>query len=207
MSIGILGLGPPLQGNTGTQYPYVLDNMVGQGLINSRAFSLDLRDVDNPDGSIIFGGIDTGKYVGSLKKCPIIDMKDAPDDTNRYWIHLTTLGITLPSGESQKFGSGKLPVFLDSGGTLTRLPTKLFDNIGSAFPGAQYDEDAGLYTVNCSAANEAGSVDFGFSGKVISVPFADFIWGLGDGDDDECLLGVSAEDGESFLQRLLKHEL
>lgn len=59
--------------------------MVSQGLIASRAFSLDLRSVDSPNGSLIFGGIDAGKYTGSLAKLPIVDPADLPSGATRYW--------------------------------------------------------------------------------------------------------------------------
>ena len=50
------------------EYPYslMLSNMAKQGVIASRAFSLDLRDFDNTTGSLIFGGVDKSKFSGSL---------------------------------------------------------------------------------------------------------------------------------------------
>jgi hypothetical protein len=47
---GILGLAPYLQ-SPYPQHDFVLDSLVSQGQINSRAFSLDLRSVDSPDGT------------------------------------------------------------------------------------------------------------------------------------------------------------
>ena len=44
----------------------MLSNMAKQGVIASRAFSLDLRDFDNTTGSLIFGGVDKSKFSGSL---------------------------------------------------------------------------------------------------------------------------------------------
>ncbi|ROW02148.1 hypothetical protein VSDG_02362 [Cytospora chrysosperma] len=201
---GILGVGPPIEGDDEALYTYVLDNMVVQGLIDTRAFSLDLREIESPDGSIIFGGLDTGKYVGSLEKCPMLDPEESPTGSNRYWIYLNAVGMTLPSGESGLIADGELPVFLDSGGTLSRLPTELFASIGSAFPGAQYDSYEGAFVVDCSVAEEEGSVDFGFGNKVISVPFKDFIWQPGT-DEDVCMLGILPDDeepvlGDSFLR-------
>lgn len=168
--------------------------MVNQGLIDSRTFSLDLRDIDSPDGSIIFGGIDTGKYIGSLEKCPILDPEDTATKTDRYWIYLTGLGMTLPSGEPGLISDSKLPVILDSGNTFSRLPTQLFESIGAAFPGAEYDPEEGVYAVNCSVVNEPGSIDFGFNDKVISVSFKDFIRKVA-GVEEYCLLGMLPNDG------------
>ena len=48
--LGILGLAPWLGGRS-PKYPFVLDTMAAQGEINSRAFSLDLRSIDSPDGA------------------------------------------------------------------------------------------------------------------------------------------------------------
>ncbi|KAK3940419.1 aspartic peptidase domain-containing protein [Diplogelasinospora grovesii] len=197
--MGILGLSPPV--NPANAYPYVLDTMATQGLIKSRAFSLDLRSVDDPNGSIVFGGVDTGKYIGALEKMPMLDPAQTPSGADRYWITMTGIGITLPDGTSQTSDPIEVPVFLDSGGTLSRLPTAIFQAIGGAFPGAQYDPSSGFFVADCSVANETGSVDFIFNSKVISVPYGDFIWETSGG----CVVGVLPDDtepvlGDSFLR-------
>ena len=88
-----MGIGPSsLEGfNKSKPYSLILESLATQGLINSRAFSLDLRDYDNSTGispsrkgienvtrdtnsrigSLIFGGVDKGKYIGTLDKIPI----------------------------------------------------------------------------------------------------------------------------------------
>lgn len=45
--IGIIGVGPE---RPYPEYDLVVDSLWKQGFINSRAFSLDLRSVDSPDG-------------------------------------------------------------------------------------------------------------------------------------------------------------
>jgi hypothetical protein len=199
--VGILGLSPPTS-SAQTQYSFVLDSMVSQGLIESRAFSLDLRNVDDPNGSVIFGGIDTGKYIGSLEKCPILDPSETPSGADRYWITMTGVGITLPDGESQTSDAIEVPVFLDSGGTLSRLPTAIYQAIGDSFPGAQLDQSSGFYYVDCDVGKQPGSVDFIFNNKKIAVPYADFIW---EADEGQCVVGVLPTDdepvlGDSFLR-------
>ncbi|EOO00448.1 putative candidapepsin precursor protein [Phaeoacremonium minimum UCRPA7] len=200
--LGIIGLSPPTS-DAQTQYSFVLDSMVTQGLIDSRAFTLDLRNIDDKDGSVIFGGLDTGKFIGSLEKCPILDPLETPDGADRYWINMNSIAITLPDGTTTTLGTGDQPVFLDSGGTLTRLPTEVFEAIGESFPGAEYDSSSGFYVVDCSVADVKGSVDFGFGNKVIQVLYADFIWEVP--GDEVCVLGVLAGDdapvlGDSFLR-------
>ncbi len=78
---GILGVGPCVGGNP--SYPFFIDNLKAQGYTNSRAFSLDLRSFDSAVGSIVFGGLDTGKYTSALEKLPIIPASQAPDGVAR----------------------------------------------------------------------------------------------------------------------------
>jgi hypothetical protein len=48
---GLMGLSPYAGVSTsGTGNPTLIDNLASEGFTNSRAFSLDLRDVDSPDG-------------------------------------------------------------------------------------------------------------------------------------------------------------
>lgn len=199
--LGILGLSPSV--NPGVQpYPYLLDSMAEQGIISSRAFSLDLRSIDNPSGAIIFGGVDLGKFSGSLEKLPMLDPSETPSGADRYWIVLSGVGMTYPNGEVEESEEIAVPVFLDSGGTLSRLPATIFQAIGDSFPGSQYDPESGFYIVDCAVAEESGSVDFIFGSKKIRVPYGDFIWEV---QSDVCVVGVlPTEDepvfGDSFLR-------
>lgn len=196
--IGILGLSPPPSA-LDVRYSLVLDTMVSQDLIASRAFSLDLRSVGSPNGSLIFGGVDTGKYTGSLAKLPIVDPADTPLGADRYWVNLTSVGLTLPNGTSGLLASGEMPVFLDSGGTFSRFPNVTFFAIGDAFPGAFWNETIGYYVVDCDMAEQTGSVDFGFGededGKVISISYKDFIWNPS--NKGQCVLGIQIDNSKS----------
>ncbi|KAK3402342.1 aspartic peptidase domain-containing protein [Sordaria brevicollis] len=200
--LGILGLSPSVNPNN-QPYPYLLDSMVDQGIISSRAFSLDLRSIDNPSGAIIFGGIDLAKFSGPLAKLPMLDPSQTPSGADRYWIVLSGVGMTYPDGEVAESDEIAIPVFLDSGGTLSRLPSTIFQAIGDSFPGSQYDPKSGFYIVDCSIASEPGSVDFIFgSNKKIRVPYGDFIWQV---QSDVCVVGVLPTDdepvfGDSFLR-------
>ena len=88
---GILGVGPDVTYGFSTTDPYslVLDTMAAEGVINSRALSLDLRGQNDPDGTIIFGGLDKGKFEGTLKKLPIIPADESPDGAWRSVAHST----------------------------------------------------------------------------------------------------------------------
>ncbi len=45
-----MGVGPGIQL---TGYPTIIDQLALQGVTNSRAFSLDLRGVESPDGKAL----------------------------------------------------------------------------------------------------------------------------------------------------------
>ncbi|KAK3291266.1 aspartic peptidase domain-containing protein [Chaetomium fimeti] len=191
--LGILGVSPPIQGVN--EYPYILDTMVGQGLIKSRAFSVDLRGVDNPTGAIIFGGVDTGKYIGELAKLPIIPQDQTPSGADRYYVTMTGVGLTLPDGSIVQSEELEVAVFLDTGATLSHLPTRIYQALAASFPDALYDRESGFYILPCDYTEMAGSIDFYFAGKTIRVPLNDFIWQNG----PFCILGVTPEDTEPIL--------
>lgn len=111
---------------------------------------------------------------------------------------MTSLSLTLPPSTPgatpaapKVFLSSPLGVFLDSGGTLSMLPSSIVRPLAAAFPGAQ-NVGGGQYTVPCSAMNQTGFVDFGFGSKgttekVIRVPFKEFVWFVEPG---LCALGL-----------------
>jgi hypothetical protein len=120
---------------------------------------------------------------------------------------MSSVGITKPGAAPKTYPAPSnpagQPVFLDSGGTLSRLPTTLFNAILADFPTATADPaGSGIYEVPCSVAAEDGTMDFGFGNTVVHVPFHEFIWQAG---TNLCALGVVADDssfvlGDSFLR-------
>ncbi|CAL3965066.1 unnamed protein product [Diplocarpon coronariae] len=150
-------------------YYGLVDEMYVQGIINSRAFS-----------SILFGGIDTKKFTGSLEKRPIIAPSRSPDGELRYWIYMTSVGITKPGATTSKRytvapPAYQQPVFLDSGGTLSALPSNLVAAMLSDFTGV-VDIGSGLYLVDCIQTTQSGTLDFGFGNTIIKVPYNEWIW-------------------------------
>ncbi|KAG6323445.1 hypothetical protein E4U22_006095 [Claviceps purpurea] len=203
---GIMGVGPQLKGWS-SDYPMILDNMVSQKFIKSRAFSLDIRSIESARGSVVFGGIDTKKFSGYLEKRPIIPAADSPDKLTRYWVYLDGVSITKNDGSNtvifdQVNGQA---VLLDSGYTVSSLPTDHFNKIKDAIPGVTpppSDDNSGLYRVPCNVGEQNGTVNFKFGKTEINVPFNDFIWKQ---SADLCVLGVIPNDkfpvlGDTFLR-------
>ncbi len=197
-----IGWGTLRPANTGgTAYPNIIDQLAAQNVTQSRAFSLDLGSIDSAAGSIIFGGIDTKKYYGALEKVSILKAAASPDKFSRYWINMNSMGVTQPGSKtSTSVFKGTQGVFLDSGGTLSQLPSKIVTAIVALFPGA-VNVGSGQYTVPCSTFNQTGSVEFGFGNTTISVPYHQFVWLAGNDRQGkpQCALGVMATDDNTYV--------
>lgn len=66
--VGVIGIGynineASMTSFTSVPYPNLVDQMVSQGLINTKSYSLYLDDLEEATGSIIFGGVDTDKFM------------------------------------------------------------------------------------------------------------------------------------------------
>ncbi|KAI1820851.1 aspartic peptidase domain-containing protein [Xylaria intraflava] len=203
---GIMGLGHG-QGNGFARYPLIVDSLATQKLTNTRLFSLDLGGQIAPGsavtGEMAFGGVDTNKYAGLLKKVPT-----DPSDPH-YKVTLNSLAHRAPgAGASTSFTDSNLPlpVIVDSGTTLSLLPESIVNKLAAQFPGATPDGNGG-YQVDCAYQGRDGSVDFEFLAGTetvtINVAYRDFIWNSG----GSCFLGASYSKsigvwilGDTFLR-------
>lgn len=182
-ALGIMGIGPSsLEGfNKSKPYSLILESLATQGLINSRAFSLDLRDYDNSTGSLIFGGVDKGKYIGTLDKIPIQTQQMTFGGQDYavfgYWVTVTSLGLTQPGSKSSNaytVPDGSFVATLDSGTSQILLPEGLASQICSDVNGTS-SGDAGGCTVDCSVRDLPGGLDFGINGKTIQVTYQNLV--------------------------------
>lgn len=78
---GILGIGHGE--NVTIRYKNMIDQLADQGVTSTKAFSLALGSKSEQQGVIIFGGLDTSKFTGTLQTQPIIPARDAPDGVPR----------------------------------------------------------------------------------------------------------------------------
>jgi hypothetical protein len=195
-SQGILGLAPDLQaGFDGpTEYSLLLNTMAAEGVINSRVFSLDLRHASSNTGAVVFGGFDRSKFIGALEKRPLAR---GIGGEYRLGTNLETVGLSQADGRSQSFEvtGDDANVVLDSGTTLTRMRAAAAYPILQAL-GARGDGE-GYYQVPCSLGREAGSVDFGFGGVTVRVPYSDFVIDVGAGDT--CYVGMVTTEDQQIL--------
>jgi hypothetical protein len=196
-SQGIMGLAPDLFGGfdiTDDPYSLILNTMFEQGIINSRAFAMDLRHSESETGAVIYGGFDRNKFIGELAARPIIR---GDEGEFRLATRLTQVGITDDRNRNSSFvlGEQDTNVMIDSGTTLTRLHPAVITPIIDAL-GAVSDGQSGYY-VPCETRDLPGSIDFYFGPKKVRVPLRDFIIDVG--DPYICYVGVAATTGQQIL--------
>ncbi|KAI1338186.1 acid protease [Xylariaceae sp. FL0016] len=194
---GILGIG---HGENETiTYKNFIDQLADQGLTDTKAFSLALGSKSEQEGLIIFGGMDLGKFSGTLQSLPIIPAAKSPDGVQRYWVDMKSMSLTPPSGDTTEYENSTMAVFLDSGATLTLLPTTLANTIAADFGSESIDAN-GFYTVDCSLNDLSGTLNFEFDGITIQVPYKELVRELQTSfGTTQCFLGISPSDDFTLL--------
>ncbi|TKA24149.1 hypothetical protein B0A50_06889 [Salinomyces thailandicus] len=196
---GVLGIGYPInevavQYNGNDPYPNIPAHLVDNSLINTNAYSLWLNDLDASTGNILFGGVNTDKFEGTLAEIPIITEYGYYAE---FIIALTALGANGTEGAIAS--DLTLPALLDSGSSLMYLPTSIVQTIYDTY-GAQYDESQGAAFVDCSLANVDASIDFTFSGITITVGMDELVLLVAyDRGTEICILGISPTSGTPVL--------
>lgn len=199
--------------STRSVYPNLPVVMKNEGMIATTAYSLWLNDLDAGTGSILFGGIDTEKYIGDLSRINI--QKDSQTNTfSSFIVYLTSLAANSSSG-SDNLASRQfpIPVVLDSGTTLSYLPNDLANQIWREV-GAVYSSDVEVAVIPCSMATSSGTFQFGFAGDsgpkisvgmdelvlplVISGPVPKFSDGAYKGQE-ACQFGIQNFSSDPFL--------
>jgi hypothetical protein len=167
------------------EYPSIIDSMVSQGLIPSKAYSLYLNDLEASTGSIIFGGLDSDKYHGDLVQMPIIPSTLQNGSTLYYdfAVALTGFSITGQAGNVTKFTTSSFEeaAILDSGTTITYLPDRLAEEIISLLNG--YIDNGGNVYVDCNIVTQSPKMTLNYefggpTGVNISVPISEVVFPL-----------------------------
>lgn len=175
-SDGILGVGYPSNeaviAATGNPYPNLPQVLVRSGAIKSHAFSLWLNDLESNTGRVLFGGIDTAKFHGSLSTVPIQPI------AGRYSAYVITMtGLSVDTSSSTQVlmpSSQSIAVLLDSGTTLTYLPLAIVQAVYQRF-GATFDQSQGLGFVPCSLAQQKTHLTYNFSSVLIQVSLDELV--------------------------------
>ncbi|TDZ38668.1 putative aspartic-type endopeptidase opsB [Colletotrichum spinosum] len=173
--IGFMGLGLSHNVATARKYPTMIDNMVEQKLIGRKAFSLWLNDLSSSEGTLLFGGIDTEKYIGSLTTLPVVPDHLTKNITS-WSVALTGISMELPNGTTSQLApeSFNASAVLDSGASLTIIPDRMAEELWVKYNVV----DAGYGFVDCNSrgADSANHhVAFEFDGVAIRVPLEELV--------------------------------
>ncbi|KAJ5902481.1 hypothetical protein N7495_003009 [Penicillium taxi] len=211
-SEGVLGIGYPLNEaqvdiNGDNTYANLPKAMKNNGLIKSTAYSLWLNDLDANTGSILFGGVNSDKYHGTLETIPI---QESDGYYTQFVIALTGVKLSNSSGTTT-FSSSNLPtaVLLDSGSSLTYLPDSIVESIYNDLS-VTYESSSGIGYVPCSMANENINISYTFSSPVINVGISELVLDTGDlyftNKEKACVFGIvpagssTSVLGDTFLR-------
>ncbi|XP_046500266.1 pepsin A [Equus quagga] len=172
---GILGLAYPSISASGATP--VFDNMWDQGLVSQDLFSVYLSSDDESGSVVMFGGIDSSYYSGSLNWVPV--------SNEGYW-QITMDSITM-NGESIAC-SGGCQAIVDTGTSLLAGPLSAIDNIQS-YIGASEDS-SGEAVISCSSIDSLPDIIFTLNG--VEFPLSPSAYILQ--EDDSCISGFEGMD-------------
>ncbi|KAI1824779.1 eukaryotic aspartyl protease [Xylaria intraflava] len=202
---GILGIGYPVnevQVGRAKMDPYenLPAALVSGGYISRNAYSLWLNDLDDEAGNILFGGIDTGRFTGTLQTLPI-------QATNNVYTEFLITLTSVAFGQETIAKNQAIAALLDSGSSLTYLPDDIARAIFAQVD-AQYDTSSGNAYVDCQLAeNKSATIDFTFTSPTISVNLSELVFSSGTFGSSRtqsfhstCLFGIaSAGEGNVVL--------
>ncbi|KAK2628499.1 hypothetical protein QTJ16_001602 [Diplocarpon rosae] len=206
---GVLGLGyeiSQVQAKAGKDtYKTLTSRMVEDGLIQSNAFSMWMDNPEMNTGTILFGGVDTAKFTGTLQTVPI--------QTTRGRIEKLCIALTAVTlGDTVIMDDEPEPAVIDTATANTHLPYHLAHRIYNTVS-AKYVHLYNVAFVDCSLADDTKTLDFTFSGAKISVPMNELVFEISDEDRGHlkieknsgiCYFGISIASrallGDTFLR-------
>jgi hypothetical protein len=128
--------------------------------------------LDDNTGAVIFGGVDSAKYTGSLVALPL-QADPQTGKVDAFWVTFAGIEIDGNGGKAVYSAATASPALLDSGTAEIYLPTKIFTDLIAGLGGS--DQDG---VVPCSLINSQGVLKFRFgnsNGPIIAVPFSEII--------------------------------
>ena len=122
---------------------------------------------DSPEGSLVFGGVDSAKYDGRIETVPIVTNPET-GKKDRLLVPWTSLTVNTKHG--RKAIPVELPTLLDTGTTVNVVPSGLSEIILDSL-----DLEMGQ-PADCDLADKGVTVTFEFDRSVrITMPLSDLI--------------------------------
>ncbi|BFZ63977.1 hypothetical protein YB2330_005114 [Saitoella coloradoensis] len=176
-----LGLGFAPYGSSNVNMPKILEVLVRRGIISTHSFSLFLASTETA-GTLIFGGVDEGAYVGALEGVKLLATADPLES---YAVEVTRVVVsglpdievpvvangtngtnttttrTEPQGPVMAL-TGSVPVLLDSASTLLTLPQGAITTLTSTLNATLYPA-LNAYILPCPSPSTPITLSFTFA--------------------------------------------
>ncbi|KAK7203448.1 aspartic peptidase domain-containing protein [Myxozyma melibiosi] len=173
--LGVLGIGFTTNEAAAETYENLPARLASDGVIQSNAYSLWLNSLESDEGNLLFGGIDTAKFSGELQT---IDITASHGSTyTSFLVTITDIAYNTSAGVNSTLSEDSISVVLDSGTTYAVLPKTVIESIVSAIGSGTYDDDYGLYTIDCTYQDSSDAVVLTFNdgGATLSVPLSELV--------------------------------
>ncbi|KAI0098607.1 aspartic peptidase domain-containing protein [Nemania sp. FL0031] len=190
---GLLGLG---FARSDDPSPTIIAQLASMRITNSKAFSLALSNSSATNGGVvIFGGVDTKKFSGSLS------VNHIANGARDYTINMDGMGVRALGDDSvTNFTASSATVTINSGFGSSYLPNATIESLAKYFNASVNDKLNGRYGLSCSMAADSSSfVTFSFGSVTIEIPFSAFAYQIEDDLCDWTLQSNAWNGGNSLL--------
>ncbi|KAH6875838.1 aspartic protease [Alternaria rosae] len=199
----ILGIGPVENEVVRPTYQNAPAKLKDAGAIDANVYGVYMNDFRDPEGSIVFGGIDTAKFKGQLQDAGSFLLNNN-GVASKFVINWSSM--QLVGGDSSLSGSnvdlaprgGLPPVLIDTGNPSLNVPSASLRAIAMAV-GTTFDEQAGrLGSVPCDLGSRGESLSFGFNNNraKVSTPLATMLLRDSSSRASRCYLPMFPSDGD-----------
>ncbi|KAK5996749.1 Endothiapepsin [Cladobotryum mycophilum] len=149
--------------------------------LKSSLFTANLKH--QQDGTYNFGYIDSSEYTGPLTYVPV-------DSSEGFW-GFTASGYSVGSG---RLSRTSISGIADTGTSLLLLPDNVVDSYYNSVQSAQFDDQQGGYTFDCSAS--LPSFNFGVGSSTITVSGDLLNYAPIDDSGETCFGGIQSNGGD-----------
>lgn len=169
IAFSILGLSYASGENTPSPYNNFPLSLAKSGATNLAAFSLWKDTVTSHNGQVLFGGVDTSKYTGSLTT---LATQTRPNFPAPVAFDVLLNGVALGGNSSFPAGTnGSVLHVLDCGTAYSILPDDWVKPIYDTFNVTYFTANDTAY-VDCALQSAPYTVDFSFESLTIKVPMS-----------------------------------
>ncbi|KAK6839446.1 aspartic peptidase domain-containing protein [Apiospora arundinis] len=163
----IAGLGG-IKNTDNTSYASLTSAFALAGLATTSAFSVWLSDLAGKSGSLIFGGIDTQKFRGTLTRLKTYPLQLDQTKDGRLGVQLSTvLAVSVTGTDALAYGTRPLLLEIFLGSSQIYLPGDLVEAIYREVGATEDPTRKGAATIPCRMGKSPAYFSFMFSGSAI----------------------------------------